>query len=418
MHDRQQGGQDKAAGSAQLARNRRSSTPHPSEGFEPLQSRRTSASSQRRAPLASSNRITSPADPASPSNIGPGMGVLLDKGLHAALLYSLLSLGMTLINQHLVKTLSFTYEATLVALQMLLSVTLLIVLSWLRIISPLHIPRSRYSIAMASSFFVYVLFGLSSLRLMPMPIWTACRRLTALFVRACDMAFRGESFSWHIWLSCCCMMMGAVIGAANDPTPSTPQAFLHVLVLCAASALYLVFAAKLKKSCETNDITILYTNSLLSLPLLVLAALWTGELRTIQSYSGWSNALTVCWVAISIVGAIALNYSVFLNISANSPLTASVAGQIKNIMATALSFVFDPPSSLPLLYVIGLIIALAGSCWYSAAKYCENYDDVSGRGSRQNRSRLSNFLAQKLPAKTAICLVTACAAAAYGLLWK
>ena len=213
-------------------------------------------------------------------------------------------------------------------------------------------------------------------------------------------------------------MMGAVIGAANDPTPSTPQAFLHVLVLCAASALYLVFAAKLKKSCETNDITILYTNSLLSLPLLVLAALWTGELRTIQSYSGWSNALTVSWVAISIVGAIALNYSVFLNISANSPLTASVAGQIKNILATALSFVFDPPSSLPLLYVIGLIIALAGSCWYSAAKYCENYDDVSGRGSRQNRSRLSNFLAQKLPAKTAICLVTACAAAAYGLLWK
>jgi len=356
--------------------------------------------------------------PAPLSHIDSGMGVLLDKGLHAALLYSFLSLGMTLINQHLVKTLSFTYEATLVALQMLLSVMLLFVLSWLRIISPLHIPRSPYSIAMASAFFVYVLFGLSSLRLMPMPIWTACRRLTALFVMACDMAIRGESFSWHIWLSCCCMMMGAVIGAANDPTPSTPQAFLHVLVLCAASALYLVFAAKLKKSCKTNDTTILYTNSLLSLPLLALAALWTGELRTIQSYNGWSSALTACWVALSIFGAIALNYSVFLNISANSPLTASVAGQIKNIMATALSFMFDPPPSLPLLYVLGLIIALAGSCWYSAAKYCENYDVVSGGDGRPNRSRLSKFLAQKLSAQTAICLVTTCAAAAYGLLWK
>lgn len=353
-----------------------------------------------------------PSAPARASNVGGVKTIFLDKGLHAALLYAVLSLGMTLINKHLVKDLSFTYEATLISLQMLLSVLLLIVLSWFRVISRLSVPRSIYSIAMASTFFFYVLFGLSSLRLMSgMPIWTACRRLSALFVMACDMAFRGQYFSWHIWLSCCCMMLGAVIGAAHDPAPSSPQAFLHVLVLCASSALYLVLAAKLKKSCNSDDVTILYTNSLLSLPLFALAALYSGELTRIQSYGGWSSPLTIFWVALSIFGAIALNYSVFLNISANSPLTASVAGQIKNVMAAALSFIFDPPSSFPLLYVVGLCIALLGSCWYSAAKYFENHHIDSGRNI--SRSRVSKFLLQKLSAKGAFCLVTACSAAAY-----
>ena len=363
---------------------------------------------------AGNTKASPPAAPAQSSHAVGDNAIFRDKGLHAALLYSFLSLGMTLINKHLVKDLSFTYEATLIALQMLLSVILLIALSSFNLISPLRIPRSIYSIAMSSAFFFYVLFGLSSLRLMSgMPIWTACRRLSALFVMACDMAFRGEYFSWHIWLSCCCMMLGAVIGAAHDPAPSSPQAFLHVLVLCAASALYLVLAAKLKKTCNADDLTILYTNSLLSLPLFVLAALYSGELGSIQNYSGWSQPHTIFWVALSIFGAMALNYSVFLNISANSPLTASVAGQIKNVMAAALSFVFDPPSSFPLLYVVGLCIALAGSCWYSAAKYFENYDTTCDRGC--SRSRLSHFLVQKLSPKSALCLITACAAAAYGL---
>jgi drug/metabolite transporter (DMT)-like permease len=364
-------------------------------------------------PVGSKGEPTRASVPARPSNNLGGKLIFLDKGLYAALLYSFLSLAMTLINKHLVKDLSFTFESSLISLQMLLSVILLFILSWLRIISPLQIPRSIYSIGMALAFFVYVLFGWSSLRLMTgMPIWTAWRRLTALFVMACDMAFRGEYFSWHIWLSCCCMMMGAVIGAAHDPSPSSREAFLHVLVLCAASALYLVLAAKLKKSCGSDDITILYTNSLLSLPLFVLHALSSGELTGVQSYSGWSEPRTIFWVALSIFGAIALNYSVFLNISTNSPLTASVAGQIKNVMAAALSFFFDPPSSFPLLYVAGLIIALAGSCWYSAAKYFENYDNCTAISS--NRSRLSNFLAQKLPVESALSLIVACATVAYG----
>jgi hypothetical protein len=88
---------------------------------------------------------------------------------------------MTLINKHLLKNCEFTYEATLIALQMLLSVIFLLALSRFRIISPLRIPRSVYSVAMAVTFFFYVLFGLSSLRLMSgMPVWTACRRLSAL----------------------------------------------------------------------------------------------------------------------------------------------------------------------------------------------------------------------------------------------
>jgi drug/metabolite transporter (DMT)-like permease len=343
---------------------------------------------------------------------GGGKVILLDKGLHAALIYSFLSLAMTLINKHLVKDLYFTFESTLISLQMLLSVILLLFLSWFRILSPLRVPRSLYSIGMAVAFFVYVLFGWSSLRLMTgMPIWTAWRRLTALFVMACDMAFRGEYFSWHIWLSCCCMMIGAVIGAAHDPAPSSREAFSHVLVLCAASALYLVLAAKLKKSCNADDVTILYTNSVLSLPLFVIHAFSSGELTNVQSYSGWADHRTIFWVLLSIFGAIALNYSVFLNISNNSPLTASVAGQIKNVMAAALSFVFDPPSSFPLLYVLGLIIALVGSCWYSAAKYFENFSSTAG----SSRSRLSKFLAQKLPVESALGLIIACATAAYGL---
>lgn len=66
------------------------------------------------------------------------------------------------------------------------------------------------------------------------------------------------------------------------------------------------------------------------------------------------------------------NFSTSLCTDITTPLTTSVAGQVKNVLQTVLGFfswgyVFSP------INAVGLVLALMGQCWFAFIKYSHRH---------------------------------------------
>lgn len=66
------------------------------------------------------------------------------------------------------------------------------------------------------------------------------------------------------------------------------------------------------------------------------------------------------------------NFSTSLCTDITTPLTTSVAGQVKNVLQTVLGFfswgyVFSPVNA------VGLVLALMGQCWFAWIKYSQRH---------------------------------------------
>lgn len=66
------------------------------------------------------------------------------------------------------------------------------------------------------------------------------------------------------------------------------------------------------------------------------------------------------------------NFSTSLCTDITTPLTTSVAGQVKNVLQTVLGFfswgyVFSP------INAVGLVLALMGQCWFAWIKYSQRH---------------------------------------------
>ncbi len=71
----------------------------------------------------------------------------------------------------------------------------------------------------------------------------------------------------------------------------------------------------------------------------------------------------------SSVQAFLLNYLIFLCSIVNSPLTTSITGQIKNILATVMGFFLFGGMPMTIAAALGLSTSTLASIWYGQIKY-------------------------------------------------
>ena len=69
--------------------------------------------------------------------------------------------------------------------------------------------------------------------------------------------------------------------------------------------------------------------------------------------------------------AFVLNYAIFWNTSANSALTQTVSGQLKDIGTVLLGYIAFPPDQVSLFNVLGVLLGFGGSLGYAFVKYRE-----------------------------------------------
>ena len=169
-----------------------------------------------------------------------------------------------------------------------------------------------------------------------------------------------EAWSVHF------MIFGAMVAGVGDLT-------FHLLgyvltgLNCLVTALYLVYIPKKREETSLNGFGLMYYNNLLSLPTVIVIVLLL-EWKDLQTYALWLHPGFILVFLASAVQAFLLNYLIFLCSTVNSPLTTSIAGQLKNIVQTLVGlFLFGdviPTWTLG----IGLTISTIASIAYGHVK--------------------------------------------------
>lgn len=116
------------------------------------------------------------------------------------------------------------------------------------------------------------------------------------------------------------MVIGAIVAGAGD-LAFDAHAYGLVLASNASTALYLATIARLGKSSGLNSFGLIWANSVVCAPVLLLASAVNGEIRQALAFPALHDMGFQAVLVLSCVLAFLLNYTVFLNTVVNSALT-------------------------------------------------------------------------------------------------
>jgi len=307
------------------------------------------------------------------------MGGSSHHGRHilAAASYAAVSVVATLSNKAVLSTWEFDHLHCILFAQNLLTVCCIASAQRLpppeALGSALRFPLADSSIARtmlptAAVSLLNILAGLTALRMSSVPVYQTLKRMSPLPAMLLDTALRRKQFSFAVRASIALICVGAFVAGAGDLDRSL-VGYGFAAASCVLQALYLVLAARAVDARPLSALGVLYYNSLLSLPPLLLATLC--EWRDLASYPHWlERSFLAIFIANLATGA-ALSFTLFYCTLVNSPVTTLIVGNAKAIATTALGFAIFG-SRLSSLGLFGIGLNTAGGVAYSIAKHSES----------------------------------------------
>ncbi|KJE88933.1 solute carrier family 35 [Capsaspora owczarzaki ATCC 30864] len=291
-----------------------------------------------------------------------------------ALFYAVSSLLIIFVNKIVLTTYGFPsfmgvalgqFVATIVTLQVLKALG--------KVTFPdlsMHVAKMTFPLPLL--FFLNTASGLGGTKLTSLPMLTVLRRFSIFMTMVLEYYILGVSSTPKVKLSVGLLIGGALIAAADD-LAFDPFGYFMVTVNNLCTALSGVVLKKKLDSKELGTIGLLYYNSLFSLPFcfayffLFAPAEWNAMLQ----FQGWGDAGFQFQFLLSSVMGLILNYSIFLCTKANSPLTTTVVGCLKNILTTYLGMFLGGDYIFSMANFVGLNISVSGSVYYSYVKFIE-----------------------------------------------
>jgi len=252
-------------------------------------------------------------------------------------------------------------------------------------------------------FIAYVVISLVSLSRVNVPMFTALRRLTILFVMAEEHVLLGISPSQKVMLTVGVQFIGAAIAAWKDLTYD-PVSYFYLFLTNLFTSLYTVYINKVRKDTGLNMFAMMYYNNITTMPFLLLLAWYVGDLDKALNFRHYGDLFFQINFQASIFLAFLLNLSTFYCTSLNTARTQTVVGQLKNFLAFLLGLVlFDDYIYEPINF-IGLWIGFAGSVWYAFVTADENSaktksgKEVGSGAGNVSGSKLALIPGRQLPA--------------------
>lgn len=261
--------------------------------------------------------------------------------------------------------------------------------------SPFEWRLARKALPVSMCFIVNCILGMVALRSTNIPMFSTLRRLTVAMVMICEFFVLHKRPASLTVLSVCVMVLGSFIGGWADLQIDLFGYFM-VLLNNLVTALNLVFLKKTLSDTELAKDTfgVLYYNSLLSIPFLILLALLKGEFSQVLDFPYLFDPGFQMGFMLSAVVSFLMNYSTYWCTEVNSALTTSVTGQVKNVLSSLVSLLIVSGSTpgvgvkaTPLL-VCGLTIGLGGSFMY-AYSISSNKSSSSSSSSSVSNSLLN-----------------------------
>lgn len=290
------------------------------------------------------------------------------------------SLGAIFINKTCLTGYHFRYPLTMMLLQMGCALSWL---SSLHIAGYIQLPHPSFHDLIVLSgptvlFTSNIVVGLSALSLVNIPMFSAFRRITLLFVMVAEYIYLKKTHSLGIVCTVIVMTIGAFVSAVDDVSFSR-LGYCLVFANNGLTAAYLASIKKVMKLMEINPVGLLYYTALLGFPLVTAMVICTGELgRVLVAFRTQSELLSsgfMISLLLTAMGAFAVNFSTSLCTDVTSPLTTSVAGQVKNVLQTILGF-FSWGFVPTMTNTVGLLIALCAQMFFAYLKYKEQVMDI------------------------------------------
>jgi Triose-phosphate Transporter family len=189
-----------------------------------------------------------------------------------------------------------------------------------------------------------------------------------------EYVFLRKAHRAAIVISVVVMTFGAFISAIDDVS-FTRLGYILVFLNNILTATYLTSIKRVMKDPRFQPLSILFYTALMGLPLVALLMFATSEISEgIQAFVTQPELSTPSFafsLVLSASGAFAVNFSTTLCTQITSPLTTSVAGQVKNVLQTVLGF-FSWGFVPTFLNMSGLLIALVAQLMFAYIKYQEH----------------------------------------------
>lgn len=290
--------------------------------------------------------------------------------LFAAFLYGIASMAMVFINKAVV--MQYAHSMTLLTVQQLATALLIHmgrVMGYTKA-SGLNMDTAKKLTPVSLFYNANVAFALASLKGVNIPMYIAMKRLTPLAVLIAGFFYGKGRPSRQVTLSVTLIAAGVIIAALGD---FSFDLFGYSLALTSVffQTMYLVLVERSGAEDGLSSVEIMFYNSFLSLPFLLLLIIATGEFPSSLSllFAKCTSFSFLVILLLSLVLGIVLNYTMFLCTIVNSALTTTIVGVLKGVGSTTLGFVLLGGVQIHALNVTGLVINTAGGLWYSYAKY-------------------------------------------------
>lgn len=287
--------------------------------------------------------------------------------------YGLSSLGGVFVNKACLSSFDFKYSITIMLCQLLVSVTALTILRFFRVVT---IPKRSWKdlsvlIFPAVFFIANVTVGLLALRLVNIPMFSAFRRLSVLNVMLLEWFVLDKTASRRVLFTVSVMVLGSFLAGLGDIT-FNGLGYCLVFLNNFITGANLVSIKKATSIVRLDALALFYYVSAISLPIVFLLALLSGELRlaldTIASRPDLQTVSFTVALSLSAGSAFLINFFTNLCTQLTSPLTTAITGQMKNVLQTILG-IFAFGYRVTPLNLFGLAIALGGSLLFAFYKY-------------------------------------------------
>ena len=299
--------------------------------------------------------------PSRPSKHGSATG-----GIVAALAYSVISIAIMLFNKAVMSKFRFHHSKFLTLFQSALSAGLLVFLKrsgWLPI-ENLKWDKIKKVAPLSIIFISYVVISLAALSGVNLPMFSALRRTTIVFVMVVEYWLQKKIPSQGVRLAAGIMVAGAILASLRDFTFDL-KSYVLLFITNLVSSLYTVNISKIRMETGLSSFSLLYYNCVISIPFLLALNLITNEFWQVAHYPQLGNPIFLMIFMSSLFLAFMLNITTYLSTTLNSPVTQCFIGEAKNAVAFIISFfVFDD-----YIYdhwnMLGLVISLFGSAVYA-----------------------------------------------------
>lgn len=295
------------------------------------------------------------------------------KKIGSAIFYGVASFLITVVNKTVLTSWSFPSFWVLSVGQIAAAIIVLYTAKSIGVISfpnySNEIPRKIFPLPLIH--FGNMIFGLGATQALPLPMFTAIRRVSILITMMLEIRILDARPSLAVQLSVWSMIAGALIAAWDDLT-FTLHGYTYVMivnVMTAANGVYL------KQKLDTADIGgngIMFYNSLFMFVPALFGAWLINDLDAAYNYTHWSEPTFLLQFFLSCIMGFVLMYSNLLCTQYNSPLTTSVIGCLKNVFVSYLGMFIGGDYIFSWWNYIGINISIIGSIFYTYVIFGRN----------------------------------------------